>query len=85
MTKVFFDDDADLSLLRNKVVGCIGYGHQGCAQSQNLRDNGLEVIIGYVQGPYFEAAKKDRFSARSLSFESLSALRLKKKEPEVSE
>lgn len=66
MTKVFFDDAADLSLLRGKVDGCIGYGHQGCAQSQNLRDNGLEVIIGNVQGPYFEAAKKDRFKVKPI-------------------
>jgi ketol-acid reductoisomerase len=66
MAKVFFDEDADLSHLEGKVIGCIGYGHQGHAQSQNLRDNGLEVIIGNIQDHYAEDARKADFKVKSI-------------------
>jgi ketol-acid reductoisomerase len=66
LLKVFFDEDADLSHLEGKVIGCIGYGHQGHAQSQNLRDNGLEVIIGNVSNHYAEDAKKAGFKVKSI-------------------
>ena len=66
MAKVFFDEDADLSHLEGKVIGCIGYGHQGHAQSQNLRDNGLEVIIGNIQDHFAEDAKKAGFKVKSI-------------------
>lgn len=48
--KVYYDDDADLSLLKNKVIAIIGYGSQGHAQAQNLRDSGCNVIIGQRPG-----------------------------------
>jgi len=41
MAKMYYDDDADLSLLKGKTLAIIGYGSQGHAQSQNLRDSGL--------------------------------------------
>jgi len=66
LPKVFFNEDADLSHLEGKVIGCIGYGHQGHAQSQNLRDNGLEVIIGNVSNHYAEDAKKAGFKVKSI-------------------
>ncbi|MCW2277641.1 ketol-acid reductoisomerase [Heliophilum fasciatum] len=44
--KVFYDSDADLSLLDGKTVAVIGYGSQGHAQAQNLKDSGVNVIIG---------------------------------------
>jgi len=46
MVKVFYDKDADLELLKSKKIAILGYGSQGHAQAQNLRDSGLEVIIG---------------------------------------
>lgn len=46
MVKVYYDKDADLDLLKGKVVAVIGYGSQGHAQSQNLKDSGLQVIVG---------------------------------------
>lgn len=48
--KIYYEDDADLSLLKNKVIAIIGYGSQGHAQAQNLRDSGCNVIIGQRPG-----------------------------------
>jgi ketol-acid reductoisomerase len=43
---MFYDDDADLSLLGGKTVAIIGYGSQGHAHSLNLKDSGVEVVVG---------------------------------------
>ncbi len=48
--KIYYDDDADLSLLKNKTIAIIGYGSQGHAQAQNLRDSGCKVIVGQRKG-----------------------------------
>jgi len=48
--KVYYDDDADLGLLKNKTIAILGYGSQGHAQAQNLRDSGCKVIIGQRPG-----------------------------------
>ena len=44
--KVFYDKDADLSLIKNKNVTIIGYGSQGHAHAQNLKDSGCKVTVG---------------------------------------
>jgi ketol-acid reductoisomerase len=44
--KVFYDKDADLSLIRGKKVTIIGYGSQGHAHAQNLRESGIDVVVG---------------------------------------
>ena len=43
--KVYYDKDAKLDVLKGKKIAIIGYGSQGHAQAQNLRDSGLEVIV----------------------------------------
>ena len=43
---IFYDDDADLSLLEGKTVAIIGYGSQGHAHALNLKDSGVEVVVG---------------------------------------
>mgnify|MGYP003325465230 FL=1 len=48
--KVYYDDDADLSLLKGKTISILGYGSQGHAQAQNLRDSGCTVVIGQRPG-----------------------------------
>ncbi|MEZ6047622.1 MAG: ketol-acid reductoisomerase [Planctomycetaceae bacterium] len=48
--KVYYEDDADLSLLKDKTIAILGYGSQGHAQAQNLRDSGCKVIIGQRKG-----------------------------------
>ncbi len=48
--KVYYDKDADLSLIKGKTVAIIGYGSQGHAHAQNLNDSGVKVIVGLRKG-----------------------------------
>jgi ketol-acid reductoisomerase len=50
MAKLFYEKDADLSLLEGKTIAIIGYGSQGHAHSLNLRDSGLNVIVSDLRG-----------------------------------
>ncbi len=50
MTQLFYDTDADLSLLNNKTIAIIGYGSQGHAHALNLKDSGMNVIVGLYEG-----------------------------------
>ena len=50
MAKLYTDADADMELLRDKTIGVIGYGSQGHAHSLNLKDSGLNVMIGLYKG-----------------------------------
>jgi ketol-acid reductoisomerase len=59
--KLYHEKDAELSILQGKTIAVIGYGSQGHAQAQNLRDSGLKVIIGLRPGKSFEKAKNDGF------------------------
>lgn len=48
--EMFYDDDADLSIIQGRKVGVIGYGSQGHAHSLSLRDSGVQVRVGLKQG-----------------------------------
>ncbi|MCL2658472.1 MAG: ketol-acid reductoisomerase [Betaproteobacteria bacterium] len=48
--KVYYDKDADLSLIKGKQVSIVGYGSQGHAHAQNLRDSGVNVTVGLRKG-----------------------------------
>ncbi|WP_375399353.1 ketol-acid reductoisomerase [uncultured Amnibacterium sp.] len=50
MTEIVYDGDADLSLVQGKKVAVIGYGSQGHAHAQNLRDSGVDVVVGLQEG-----------------------------------
>ena len=50
MAKMYYEDDADLSIIQDKTIGVIGYGSQGHAHSLNLKDNGLNVVVGLYEG-----------------------------------
>jgi ketol-acid reductoisomerase len=50
MAQMFYDNDASLNALSDKIIAIIGYGSQGHAQAQNLRDSGLNVIVSEVPG-----------------------------------
>jgi ketol-acid reductoisomerase len=50
MAQIYYEKDADLSILKNKVVGILGYGSQGHAHAQNLRDSGVQVLVGQRPG-----------------------------------
>ncbi len=60
--KVYYDTDADLSLLKGKTIAILGYGSQGHAHAQNLRDSGCTVIVGQRPGsPNYDLAVKHGF------------------------
>ncbi|MEW4565402.1 ketol-acid reductoisomerase [Bremerella sp. JC770] len=71
--KIYYDNDADLSVLKGKTIAILGYGSQGHAQAQNLRDSGCTVIIGQRPG----SANYDL--AKSHGFEPMSAEEATKK------
>ena len=48
--KIYYDKDCDLSLIRSKTVAMIGFGSQGHAHAENLRDSGVKVIVGLAKG-----------------------------------
>ena len=62
MAKIYYDKDADLKVLEGKTVAIIGYGSQGHAHALNLKDSGVNVVIGLYPGSRSEEkAKKDGF------------------------
>ena len=50
MAKRYYEKDGNLSLLQNKTVAIIGYGSQGHAHALNLRDSGVNVVVGLYPG-----------------------------------
>lgn len=64
--KVYYDDDADPSFIKDKCVAVVGYGSQGHAHAQNLRDSGVNVKI--VLPP----DSKSRQKAEEVGFEVIS-------------
>ena len=62
MAKIYYDKDANLNLLKRKTIGIIGFGSQGHAHAQNLRDGGCQVIVAELPGTQaWRAAKKAGF------------------------
>jgi len=64
---LYYEKDADLSVLSGKTIAVIGYGSQGHAQAQNLRDSGVKVVIGLRPGKSADVAKKDGFEVLSVA------------------
>ncbi|OQP06363.1 ketol-acid reductoisomerase [Geobacillus sp. 46C-IIa] len=61
MAKVYYNGDANEQYLQGKTVAIIGYGSQGHAHAQNLRDSGVRVIVGLRKGKSWEQAEQDGF------------------------
>ncbi|MBU1006426.1 MAG: ketol-acid reductoisomerase [Candidatus Omnitrophica bacterium] len=62
MTKIYYDKDADLNVLKGKKIAIIGYGIQGRGQALNLRDSGLDVVASELEGTEnYNNAVKDGF------------------------
>jgi ketol-acid reductoisomerase len=67
MVKIYYDSDADLNNIKDKTVAIIGYGSQGRAHALNLRDSGINVIVGVREnGKSWEVAKADGFNPKSI-------------------
>jgi ketol-acid reductoisomerase len=58
---IYFEEEADFSLIKDKIIAIIGYGNQGRSQALNLRDSGLNVIIGNIADNYRKKAENDGF------------------------
>lgn len=66
MAKIYYDKDADLNILKGKKIAVIGFGSQGHAQAQNLRDSGVDVVVAEVEGTAnYELAKRLGFEPTS--------------------
>ena len=60
--RIYYDKDADLGVLKGRKIAIMGYGSQGHAQAQNLRDSGLDVIVSELEGTEnYQFAVKDGF------------------------
>ncbi|MCS7120098.1 MAG: ketol-acid reductoisomerase [Nitrososphaerota archaeon] len=68
MVRVYFDKDASIEPIKGKKIAVMGYGSQGYAQANNLRDSGLDVIIGLrPEGDSWRRAEKDGFEVFTFS------------------
>jgi ketol-acid reductoisomerase len=66
--KIYYDNDADLKYLEDKVVAVIGYGSQGHAQAQNLKDSGVNVVVGLrKESSSWPIAEEDGFEVLTTS------------------
>ncbi|MDJ1371925.1 ketol-acid reductoisomerase [Gulosibacter molinativorax] len=66
MAEIYYEDDADLSIIQGKKVAIVGYGSQGHAHAQNLRDSGVEVVVALRDGSKsIEKAQEDGFEVKN--------------------
>ena len=65
---IYYDKDADLSIIKNTKVAIIGYGSQGHAHANNLKDSGVDVVIGlHEKSKSIEKAKSSGFKVMSVA------------------
>ncbi len=68
MAELLYDDDADLAIIQGKKVAIVGYGSQGHAHAQNLRDSGVQVVIALKEGSKSKPkAEEDGFEVKSVA------------------
>ncbi len=68
MAVMYYDQDADLNILKGKKIAVLGYGSQGHSQAQNLKDSGLDVIVGlHRESKSWEQVKKDGLEVMTVS------------------
>lgn len=68
MAVMYYDQDADLNILKNKKIAVLGYGSQGHSQAQNLKDSGLDVIVGlHAESKSRDQVKKDGLEVATVS------------------
>lgn len=64
---VYYDDEVSVSILEDREIAILGYGNQGQMQANNMRDSGIDVIVGNPSDPNREQAKEDGFDAYGIS------------------
>jgi ketol-acid reductoisomerase len=67
MATIYHDSDADLAALAGQTIAVIGYGNQGRSQALNLRDAGVDVVVGNIRDYAHDAAQADGFAVRSIA------------------
>ncbi|MCD8116906.1 MAG: ketol-acid reductoisomerase [Oscillospiraceae bacterium] len=67
MAKMYYEQDCDLNVLNGKKIAIIGYGSQGHAHAQNLRDSGCDVIVGLRKGKSWDKASEDGFTVMTVA------------------
>jgi ketol-acid reductoisomerase len=68
MAKVYYDEDADIDAIRRRRIAVVGYGSQGHAHAQNLRDSGCEVRVGLYEGSgSWQRAEADGFVVQTVA------------------
>ncbi|MDX2255603.1 MAG: ketol-acid reductoisomerase [Pseudanabaenaceae cyanobacterium bins.39] len=74
MARMYYDTDANLEFLAGKTVAIIGYGSQGHAHALNLKDSGVNVIVGLYQGsPSWQKAESDGLTVKTVADASAAA------------
>src|SRR2546425_5488154 len=58
MLKIYYDKDADLKVLKGKTIAIIGFGSQGHAHALNLKDSGMDVLVGLREGASWQKAER---------------------------
>ncbi|MFJ8235962.1 ketol-acid reductoisomerase [Ureibacillus sp. NPDC094379] len=67
MTKMYYQNEINESVLTGKKIAIIGYGSQGHAHAQNLKESGFDVVVGIRPGKSFDAAKEDGLDVKSVA------------------
>ena len=68
MARMYYDSDANLDVLANKTVAIVGYGSQGHAHALNLKDSGVNVVVGLYEGSKSaQKAKEDGLTVHSVA------------------
>jgi ketol-acid reductoisomerase len=67
MVKIYYDKDAKTSVLKNKKIAIVGYGSQGHAHANNLKESGMDVIVAETKGANWEKAKNAGFTVLTAS------------------
>jgi len=67
MVKMYYDKDADMNILKGKKIAVIGYGSQGHAHANNLRESGIDVIVGVKKGAGWDKAVAAGFTVMTVA------------------
>lgn len=68
MNKIYYDQDANLDIVKDKVIAIIGYGNQGRAQALNMRDSGIKkIVVGTTRPEAYNTVNDDGFEVFSIS------------------